>query len=121
MTSEKRHRIHPIKLKQAKRLRQPQTPAEEKLWQAIRNRNLGGFKFRRQHPIGRFIVDFYCAAAKLVIEIDGDIHAFQAEYDEIRTKWLEDQGYTIIRFENRDVFENLDCVAQALLEKCQGE
>jgi type I restriction enzyme R subunit len=67
-------RIEPMILQRARELRQPQTPAEEKLWYWLRDSQLEGMKFRRQHPIGRFIVDFYCAEKKLVIEVDGDTH-----------------------------------------------
>ena len=119
MTS-KRHRIYPPILANARELRQPQTPAESKLWARLRNRQLGGFKFRRQHPIGRFIVDFYCAATRLVIEIDGDSHAEQVEYDQARTAWLSEQGYRVIRFRNQDVYRRVDEVLEAILVECQG-
>ncbi|HIP95769.1 MAG TPA: DUF559 domain-containing protein, partial [Anaerolineae bacterium] len=66
MNTEKQHRVYPPILARARELRQPQTPAESRLWSRLRNRQLSGFKFRRQHPIGRFIVDFYCAACRLV-------------------------------------------------------
>jgi len=72
------------------------------------NRQLAGYKFRRQQPIGRFIVDFYCADVKLVIELDGDSHAGQVEYDSARTQWLEDREYHVIRFSNWDVHKNLE-------------
>ena len=71
------NRINPEILDHARELRQPQTPAEQLLWRYLRSRPWEGIKFRCQHPIGRFIVDFYCAQAKLVIEIDGDSHAYQ--------------------------------------------
>jgi very-short-patch-repair endonuclease len=70
----------------------------------LRDRRLAGFKFRRQHPIGNFIVDFYCAGAnRLVIEIDGDSHADQEDYDAARTDWLEGHGFRMIRFTNRQL------------------
>jgi very-short-patch-repair endonuclease len=116
--THKRHRIYPPILARARELRQPQTPAETKLWSHLRNRQLGGFKFRRQHPIDRFIVDFYCAACRLVVEIDGDSHAEQVEYDQARTKWLNDRGCHVIRFTNRDLFQRLDAVLEAILEEC---
>jgi ATP-dependent DNA helicase RecQ len=119
MTEKKRHRIYPPILASARELRQPQTPAEKKLWAHLRNRQLGGFKFRRQHPIGPFIVDFYCAACQLVIEIDGESHAEQVEYDLARTAWLNEQGYHVVRFINRDVFQHLDDVLEAILGECQ--
>ena len=86
-------------------------PAEQKLWQHLRSGRLSGYGFRRQHPVGQFIVDFFCPAAKLVIEIDGDTHAEQAEYDAERTRWLETmKGYRVMRFANHDVHHNIDAV-----------
>jgi len=117
--TEKQHRIYPPILAHARELRQPQTPAESKLWTCLRNRQLGGFKFRRQHPIDRFIVDFYCAACRLVVETDGDSHADQVEYDAARTAWLNEQGYCVIRFCNRDVHRNIDAVLEVILAECQ--
>ncbi|MEA3350102.1 MAG: DUF559 domain-containing protein [Chloroflexota bacterium] len=115
---EKRHRIHPEIRKRARELRQDQTPAENKLWHILRNRNLSNYKFRRQHPIYRFITDFYCAQTKLVIEIDGDVHAMQEEYDQARTEWLKECGYTVIRFTNREVLEQTNTVAKEILMVC---
>src|SRR5512140_2690828 len=114
---ETRHRIHPTILTRAREMRHPQTRAETTLWHALRNRQ-NGFKFRRQHPIERFIIDFYCAEAKLLIEIDGESHLepSQAEYDEMRTKYLEHLGYQVIRFTNNDVRYNIDAVACEILQ-----
>jgi very-short-patch-repair endonuclease len=103
----------------AKELREEITPAEQKLWAALRVRQLGGYKFRRQHPLGPFIVDFYCNKAKLVIELDGDTHAEQETYDNERTEWLESHGLRVIRFTNNDVHTNLDGVAQEILRVCE--
>ena len=113
---EKRHRYPPVILKRARELRHPQTPAEATLWRAIRNRNLG-YKFRRQYPIDRFIVDFYCARAKLCIELDGESHldADQMEYDAARTEILEYLGRKVIRFTNNDVRYNLNAVVDEIL------
>ena len=113
---EKRHRIHPVILAHAREMRHPQTPAEATLWRALRNRQTG-FKFRRQHPIYRFIIDFYCAKAKLLIEIDGESHLEpdQKEYDEARTEYLEQLGYKVIRFTNDDVRYNIQAVADEIL------
>jgi len=98
----KTHCILPAILERARDFRHPLTPPEAKVWRAVRNRQLG-FKIRRQYPVGRFISDFYCAEAKLVIEIDGDTHAApdQAAYDAARTAWLEARGYKVIRFAAR--------------------
>jgi very-short-patch-repair endonuclease len=116
---EKRLRIHPEIRRRAEELRHPLTPAEAKLWQILRSRRLAGFKFRHQHPIGSFISDFYCAQVRLVIEIDGDSHAQQLEYDTARTAWLEEQGYQVIRFTNLEVFNNLEQVLMKIVESCQ--
>lgn len=118
MTTDKQHRIYPPILAAARELRQPQTPAEIKLWARLRDRQLSGYKFRRQHPIGRFIVDFYYAEHKSAIEIDGDSHADQVEYDQARTQWLNEEGYRVIRFSNREVFGQLDAVLETILNEC---
>ena len=91
----------------ARRLRQNLTPVEARLWEAIRNRQLEGLRFRRQHPVGNFILDFYCPSLKLVIEVDGDIHNSQVEYDEERTNKLAEYGYTVLRFTNEQVTNDL--------------
>jgi adenine-specific DNA-methyltransferase len=102
MRSEKYHRTSPEIKQRARELRKSSTPAEQKLWQALRNRNLGDYKFRRQHPLGPFIADFFCAEVGLVIELDGGGHLEQREYDQDRTDWLEGQGFHVIRFWNDD-------------------
>jgi ATP-dependent DNA helicase RecQ len=114
---EKHHRIHPTIRQFARELRQPQTPAEATLWRYLRNRNLK-YKFRRQHPIDFFIIDFYCAEAKLLIEIDGDSHLVkeQMEYDKARTGYLEERGYKVIRFTNNDVRYNINAVADEIIK-----
>ena len=114
---ETRHRIHPAILARAREMRQPQTPAETTLWHTLRNRRLG-FKFRRQHSIYRFIIDFYCAEAKLLIEVDGESHMEpdQVVYDKARTEYLEELGYKVIRFTNNDVRYNLHAVAGEILK-----
>jgi very-short-patch-repair endonuclease len=107
----KGYRINPIILARAREMRQPQTPAETTLWRVLKNQKTG-YKFRRQHPIYRFIIDFYCARAKLLIEIDGDYHLQpdQMEYDTARTDYLQELGYKVIRFTNNDVRYNLNAV-----------
>jgi very-short-patch-repair endonuclease len=117
----KTHRILPAILQRSRDFRHPLTPAEAKVWQAVRNRQIG-FKIRRQHPIGRFIADFYCAEAMLVIEIDGDVHADpdQAAYDEARTGWLEERGYRVLRFQAREVDKDLGAVVQAICGECDA-
>lgn len=112
--------IIPAILRLARDHRHPLTPAETKIWARVRNRGLG-FKIRRQHPIWRFIADFYCAEAKLVIEIDGDSHVEldQEEYDKARTEWLEDRGYKVIRIRNEDVHRHLEDALNEIYLACQ--
>jgi very-short-patch-repair endonuclease len=115
----------------ARENRQKQTVAETLLWENLRNRQLKGFKFRRQHPIGKFIADFYCHECNLVIEIDGRYHLQieQADYDEGRTYELMVEGLRVIRFRNEEVRMKLDWVLDeisktsslALLLKEKGE
>ncbi len=91
----------------ARKLRQSPTDAEARLWSRIRHKQLDGFRFRRQQPIGRYIVDFFCPEAGLIIEVDGGQHA---EDTGERTRWPEGRGYRVIRFWNTDVLANTDGV-----------
>jgi len=100
----------------ARRLRQQLTPAESTLWQALRSRQLGGLKFRCQHPVGRFILDFYCPSHKLVIEVDGGIHNQQQAYDQARTDELQVFGYCVLRFTNEEVLNDLSNVLSRIAE-----
>lgn len=97
--------------------------AEFCLWCELRNHGLDGLGFRRQHPIGRDIVDFFCPAAKLIVEIDGEQHALgdHPGADKVRTQWLEAQGYTLIRFWTSEVMQDLDAVCTAILAASRGE
>ncbi len=98
----------------ARELRKDLTPAERKLWQYLRNDQLGA-RFRKQYAVDTFIVDFFCAKSKLVIEVDGDSHAEQREYDAARTKWLSEQHhYRVLRFTNREVLTNIEAVVEAI-------
>ena len=99
----------------ARRLRQHQTDAERILWFRLRGRRLADWKFKRQVPIDRFIVDFVCADAKLIIELDGSQHADRTRQDEERTRTLEAMGYLVLRFWNNDVMSNLDGVLEEIL------
>ncbi len=101
----------------ARQLRREMTDAEKKLWQHIRYGQLDGAHFRRQHAVGPFIVDFFCAPSKLVIEVDGDTHAECTEYDIERTHWLNEQkDYRVIRFTNDEVFRNVETVLEKIRE-----
>jgi very-short-patch-repair endonuclease len=112
--------VMPAILQLAREHRHPLTPAEAKIWSRVRNRGLD-FKIRRQHPIWRFIADFYCAEVKLVIEIDGDSHAEpdQENYDRARTKWLEEHGYKVIRIANEDVHKHLEDALKEIYLVCE--
>ena len=118
--TEAKRRVHPAILTRAKELRRPLTPQEHKLWQRLRAKQLCGLKFRRQHPLDRFILDFFCAEHRLVIEIDGSGHAHpdQHAYDQARTEWLEQRGLRVIRFSNTEVDMNLIGVLGAITEAC---
>ena len=95
--------------KMARANRKKGTPAEERLWEILRAKNLDGWKFRRQNVIGQFIVDFCCPDAKLIVELDGGIHdSREAQIaDALRTEFLNAKGYTVIRFRNEQVLHNL--------------
>jgi very-short-patch-repair endonuclease len=100
----------------ARQLRLNQTDAEGKLWTVLRARRLSGAKFRRQHPIGSYIVDFCCLEYALVIELDGGQHATQVEADQNRTIFLEQNGYTVLRFWNHEVLQNIEAVVTQITE-----
>ncbi len=104
----------------ARCLRRNMTPAEKKLWEALKGKKLSGLKFRAQHPVGPFILDFYCPVCKLVIELDGGVHEGQAEYDETRTQQLKDYGYRVIRFRNEEVLTDLPSVLQRILQAARS-
>jgi very-short-patch-repair endonuclease len=91
----------------AREMRHDPTPAENTLWQKLRGNQLDGLYFRRQHGIGRFIVDFCCCQAKLVIEVDGSIHQYTVEEDAIRQEFIESLGFRVIRFTNDEVLNDL--------------
>ncbi len=96
--------------KAARRMRQALTPAEFMLWEALRGRRLAGLRFRCQHPVGRFILDFYCPAHRLVIEVDGGVHDDKIEYYEARATVLHGYGYRVLRFRNEEVTSDLPAV-----------
>ena len=98
----------------ARSLRSSPTDAERKLWILLRRRQIDGHRVRRQRPIGPYIVDFTCLAARLVIEVDGGQHDWQAERDARRTRWLEARGYRVIRSWNNEVLSNLDGVYEVI-------
>ena len=109
------HRSNPKTMHQAGWLRKESTPAERKLWAYLRGNQLNGVNFRRQHAIGNYIADFCSVKEKLIIELDGGQHLEQEEYDEGRTKYLELQGYKVIRFWNHQVMNDIEGVIFSII------
>jgi very-short-patch-repair endonuclease len=100
----------------ARQMRQSPTEAENALWQRLRDKGIGA-KFRRQHTIDRFVVDFYCAKSKLLIEVDGEIHDYTKEEDAIRQQFLEEvHSLRMIRFTNEEVLNNIEFVLETIKE-----
>lgn len=116
----RKKRSNPKTKHQAIRLRKKSTPAERKLWSRIRDDQLG-VTFRRQHAVGKYIPDFCSPKARLIIEMDGSQHLEQEEYDDERTKYLESQGYKVIRFWNNDVMKDIDGVIRAIIHAMESE
>ena len=104
----------------ARDLRDNRTDAERNLWSRLRDRQVGNAKFRRQHPIGLFIVDFCCVEKALILELDGGHHPEQQTADEHRTKVLEQYGYRVLRFWDNDVLGNQDGVLEKISEALQS-
>ena len=98
----------------ARELRTDMTEAERWLWGKLRSRELGAFKFRRQRPIGPFVVDFVCLKRRLIIEVDGGQHAKELEQDKKRSEFLTGEGYQILRFWNHEVLQNGEAVLSAI-------
>lgn len=103
-------RINKLTTTRARSLRSHMTQAEQKLWYALRNKQLQRHRFRRQHAIGSYIADFACIEARCIIELDGGQHQAQATYDQRRTEFLEAQGWKVLRFWNNDVLVNIEGV-----------
>ncbi|HJR74301.1 MAG TPA: endonuclease domain-containing protein [Luteimonas sp.] len=107
-------------LDHAKRMRIGQTDAEAKLWLHLRGKRFSGFKFKRQQPIGPFIVDFVCLRCRVVVEADGGQHTDAAAYDQSRTNWLEEQGFRVLRFWNNDILQRTNDVLDSILNALNG-
>lgn len=99
-----------------KALRQTMTPEEQLLWRLLRNRRFANYKFRRQHPVGPFILDFACNRPKVAIELDGGQHTLASCYDGRRTQWLERRGWVVLRFWNNELTENTEGVLLTVLD-----
>ena len=92
------------------------TDAEQLLWRHLRMHQMAAYKFRRQYPIGPYIADFVCVKAGLIVEVDGGQHMARSSQDAVRTRWLESQGFHVLRFWNNEVLENIDGVVQVILD-----
>jgi very-short-patch-repair endonuclease len=103
----------------AKELRKNSTDAERALWRQLRAHRLIGYKFRRQQPMGRYIVDFVCFEKQVIVELDGGQHAEQAAYDAERTAWLQSQGFRVLRFWNQEVLQNTEAMVEVILRECE--
>lgn len=105
-----------------KKLRNHLTPAEAILWKILKGRQIGGAKFRRQHSVGPYVLDFYCPELKLAIELDGEIHGRREAEDERRTRYLRKvKGIEVLRFENRTVFEEMERICREIEERAVAE
>jgi len=114
-----KRKIEQKTLSHARRLRREQTPQETILWSRLRDRRLDGMKFRRQYPVGKYVADFVCLEKKLIVELDGWQHGIGEglKHDEERTRFLESEGYEVLRFWNNDVNGNLDGVLLKIEER----
>jgi len=113
-------KVTPEKASRAKELRREMTAAEQILWGSLRTNRLDGYHFRRQQVIAGFIVDFYCHAAGLAVELDGPVHDRQADYDRDRDRVLGEHGVQVLRFRNEEVMENLEAVLMTIRAACRG-
>ena len=111
---------NPAAQQRARRLRNDATDSERHLWRHLRNRQLGGFRFRRQVPLQGFVADFACFEAKLVIELDGGQHAESVAYDEHRDRLLEADGYRVIRFWDNQVLQETQAVLEVILRELKS-
>ncbi|MBP7798145.1 MAG: endonuclease domain-containing protein [Thermoanaerobaculaceae bacterium] len=107
-------------LERARRLRKEQTDVERRLWKDLRGRKFLGFKFRRQHPIGCYVVDFVCLEARVVVELDGGQHATRTDYDATRSAFLKERGFRVLRFWNFEVNRNRRGVLETVLGALEG-
>ena len=106
-------------LKRAKKLRREMTPAEKILWKQLKANRLQGLHFRRQQVVHGYYPDFYCHQHELIVEVDGDIHDLQQEYDAEREEYLESLGFRIIRFTNEEITKKLKSVLQRIVDECK--
>ncbi|GJL91684.1 endonuclease domain-containing protein [Hyphococcus sp.] len=112
----------PLKTERAQALRNNATSAERRLWFRLKGNQQHGFRFRRQHPIGSYVLDFYCPEVRLCVELDGDQHGFPkiVAHNLVRTKFLERKNICVIRFWNYDIYHNVDGVVDAILDQAMS-
>lgn len=110
-----------LKPRLQRRLRNAATDAERWLWRHLRLRQLGGFKFRRQHPFGDFVLDFVCLDRKVVVEVDGSQHVLQSAADAARTAALQAAGFMVVRFWNNQVLKDIDGVLETVLQVLESD
>jgi len=120
MTDRKRPPATEHMIARSRQLRQDMTFPERLLWSRLRDCRLAGLRFRRQHPVGPYVTDYYCPSAKLVVELDGRSHDGQAAQDRQRQDYLERQGLRVIRFSNDKVLNNLTGVLEAIARACKN-
>ncbi len=121
MRSRYRHGLlDGIARERAREMRREATVAERKLWSHMRRKSIGGVRFRRQYPLFGFIADFYCAEARIVVELDGDSHAEREDYDRWRSRELNRRGYRVVRFLNQEVIENIEGVIEKIWEELKA-
>ncbi len=118
MTEAKHLRIQPELKQRARQFRRPLMPMEARLWAALRDRQCGGYKFRRQVVLDRFIADFYCPEARLLVEVDGESHQASVERDAVRDEWLHLHGHATLRVSNTDVRDHLEAVLEQIRQVC---
>jgi very-short-patch-repair endonuclease len=102
----------------AVKLRKNPTPGEAKLWKRLRGRGLCGLKFRRQHPLGPYVVDFYCPKVRLIVEVDGESHSWRPAHEQVRNAFLLDRGYRVVRFANSEVLREEEAVLETIARAC---
>lgn len=111
--------LSPVIISRSRKLRLELTEPEKRLWYRLNLCQLNGHKFRRQHPIGNYITDFACIEKKLIVELDGDSHASQTDYDKERDAFLRKLGYTVLRFWNNEAMKNIDGVLAVISEQLE--
>ncbi|EOF4701746.1 endonuclease domain-containing protein [Klebsiella oxytoca] len=104
----------------ARQLKRSLTPAERRLWYLLRDRRFARYKFRRQHPVGPYILDFACCSVRLAIELDGGQHDERSVYDARRTRWLQSQGWRVLRFWNNEFEHHEEAVMERILEALES-